>query len=200
MAAVRRLPEPGHDDVPWIDEPWNTATNAAFVVFSLMLLRTVPDSHPFAGELHNLLYLQICAGLASALHHANCVHHGHITIWLDWVPILLSFALAYRYRYMLVGVTWSSLLVLAVAVVILLVDHLAPFLPAPWGHRIWHVAAATGTSMIIADVIGATSGFVFAHEYHTTPTATIINLVTAACVSLLCGLLVLAWRVHRQFP
>ncbi len=127
---------------PWIAEFWNTVSNLPFVVIGVM--RVLSLSHAAEGDVAFVRYLYAifcCAGLASAFHHGVRIRWS---IVVDWIPISCSIVLLCSYSSgallgLIDAVSWFKF---CLALGVLLVDHVSPRMPVPWGHAVWHVLIA----------------------------------------------------------
>jgi len=143
LHSIRRRPEPYLGQGPF-QEHWNTVSNVPFLVIGLLRLWS-----PLGQEktLRQLYVFYVLAGVCSGIHHA-IDFPGSIV--LDWMPISYSLLLWYRYDvvFYLSAATWAQL---GLALGILLVDHLGPVVPVPWGHVLWHITAALAVDAAYQD-------------------------------------------------
>ena len=150
----RPLEEPLFGVFPCIAEFWNTVSNAPFVVIGSLRLILY---HVMMSQVMQILYgLYICAGVLSAFHHASAPRWRKRTIILDWLPILVSIVILIATedgRTTLAHTMVVSWVKFAIAICILISDHLCLPIPPPWGHSFWHVLVAFSIDQLYADSI-----------------------------------------------
>ena len=78
----------------------------------------------------------IFTGICSAIHHATTQKW---TLVIDWIPIAGSILLNLNY---LSFMGLPEALILLMALIWLLTDHVVTPMPPPWGHVVWHIMAA----------------------------------------------------------
>ena len=115
-------------------EKWNTISNLPFIVIGLCRLKQWEDDE----DMMMLYYFYLMAGVCSGIHHALSFRGSLI---LDWIPILFSIGL-WVYYELWSYISWGTWVQVALALAILLTDHLVQLVPVPWGHVMWHIAAA----------------------------------------------------------
>lgn len=127
-----------HTHTPWIAEFWNTVSNLPFILIGIIRLETQSkDPKWFNSCPLQLQYqLMIFTGICSAIHHATTQKW---TIIVDWIPIAFSILLNLNY---LSYAELPEILILLVALIWLLIDHVVTPMPVPWGHVVWHIMAA----------------------------------------------------------
>ncbi len=135
LSTFERRPEvPPFGVVPFINEFWNTLSNAPFIIIALLRL----SEEPFIPMVHDAYFYLILIGIGSSVHHATTPKW---TIIIDWIPILWAL-----YFSVTSGLwqawSWCVLFELGLAFSVLVVDHTTTLIPVPWGHVFWHVLAA----------------------------------------------------------
>ena len=129
---------------PYIAEFWNTISNIPFILIALARL--------YEGTyLVNLYILMAVAGAARGIHHAAAPMYKKYTIILDWIPIAISIVV-FLTNHCLCEVSLTALLELALALVVLVVDHVCTIMPVPWGHVMWHLLAAFSIDAIYQSI------------------------------------------------
>lgn len=166
----RRLEAP-YATSKYVYEFYNTISNVPFVVIGWIRMvesvgRTpswhldaigcreedvLPATRMFIHDISRLhlciLYLYLFymgMGLASGIHHA-VRFHGSLVV--DWIPILCTFVCLLLHfhllhDYLLAKVSMAVVFQLVLAVGVLVMDHVCPLVPVPWGHVVWHLLAA----------------------------------------------------------
>ncbi len=129
LAEFERKPEQFFTHTKWIAEFWNTLSNLPFILIGFIRLEC--DT-----QLKFNYQLMIFTGICSVIHHATTQKW---TLIIDWIPILISLVVNLNY---LSYAEMPEMLILLVAFVWLLIDHIATPVPVPWGHVIWHILAA----------------------------------------------------------
>ncbi len=133
-------------------ELWNTVSNLPFVILGLIRLASV--DHPDGKRLYALF---VAIGVCSGLHHACPPGWRCSSLVLDYIPIVASL---YYGAFIVPLVNVASWVKVALALIVLLVDHLSPFwfeigrplVPVPFGHAFWHVLAALAIDSAYAEV------------------------------------------------
>ncbi len=153
----RKLERPAYGVCPCVGEWWNTVSNVLFVVLGLYRLCVDGVADP---RLHWLYVLYTCAGVGSAIHHA-CAHipGNRWSIYVDWLPIsasILSILLGTgTLALVMTSISARSIAMLLLALATLISDHVSTPIPVPWGHCLWHVAAAIAIDATYQDCIAA---------------------------------------------
>lgn len=132
FAKYRRRVERPYTVLPYIAEFWNTISNLPFIFIGVYRI--------FEGceDLAELYLLMVLAGVASGFHHATTIKWS---IFIDWTPILMT--IIYLINTRMIGkVSLTGILLVSMAFIILLLDHVNRLLPVPYGHVLWHVTAA----------------------------------------------------------
>lgn len=133
-------------------EFWNTISNLPFVIIGLM--RLTQYRHPEA----KLLYILFVAiGVCSGLHHACPPGFRHLSLILDYIPIVASLYHGWFIIPFVSQVTWFKV---GLALLVLVIDHLSPFLTrsgkplvdVPFGHVFWHILAAFAVDSAYSEV------------------------------------------------
>ena len=157
MNFARKPELPYYEYSSWIAEFWNTTSNIIFFVLGMaryydsrqtnMKRRANPQK---PNPMPTLWLLMAAAGVCSAFHHSQTMRW---TIVVDWIPIggNILYVLVYH-RYLLNYVSVAAWCGFAFAMSMLVVDHVATLLPVPWGHVMWHVAAAYSITSAFQDM------------------------------------------------
>lgn len=129
IQQFERKLEPQFTHTKWIAEFWNTVSNLPFILLGLIRLQNETQL-----KLH--YQLMIFTGICSAIHHATTQKW---TLVIDWIPIAGSILLNLNY---LSFMGLPEALILLMALIWLLTDHVVTPMPPPWGHVVWHIMAA----------------------------------------------------------
>lgn len=134
MFLSKRQPEPYFTHSPMIAEWYNTWSNLGFVLCGLYGLQFYSTI-----EAKTMSLCLVLCGLCSMIHHALADYEMFII--LDLMPIVIS--LYYAYQFELVqALSGFEGFCIGAALGLLLMDHAGPLLIPPWGHVLWHLAAA----------------------------------------------------------
>jgi Ceramidase len=138
--------------VPWMAEFWNTISNAPFVLIGVTrYVETLYRSPCGRSDAMPTLWLLLAvSGLCSAAHHSLL---RSWSLRLDQLPIALSVAyVLLGHTHLLLWVSPTSYLCVALALGVLVADHIWTPIPVPWGHVIWHLMAAFAFSSAYQDM------------------------------------------------
>lgn len=146
MKKWKRKPElPFYGRHEWIAEYWNSLSNIPFIVIGLLRWQVIAlDDGPGSYEKNIVAVLYLLytlAGVCSLIHHAI---RWRWSIVIDWIPIAASIGYILVHRDVLFHHMHFiiSVLDIAFALFILIVDHVRTIIPVPWGHVMWHIVAA----------------------------------------------------------
>lgn len=134
----------------YIAEFWNTVSNLPFIILGLFRFYELAAMNHENRSLQLAYVLLAFAGIASGIHHAVNIGYKKWTIFLDWIPILLSLLLIYSQGFIFSVVSWLKIIF---AISVLLVDHFLGLVPVPWGHVFWHILAAFAVDNAYQDVL-----------------------------------------------
>ena len=141
---VTRHPEAAFTHSRWIHEWFCTWSNVWFVVLGAFRLA---DTQADERELIVLYALLVLAGVCSAVHHATVTP---LTLILDWIPIASSVVLCLWWGVYL-HARASTVAACSATLLWVVVDHVHPVMPIPWGHVIWHMSAAWAADALYSD-------------------------------------------------
>lgn len=145
---VTRVEEKEYTHSPRVREWFCTWSNVPFT-----LIATLRLLNGFSGDLTGLLTvlygLLAAAGVCSAIHHGT---PGHATLVIDWLPIATSLTIVF-WNGLLAYAQWSTVAMALFTLAWLLLDHIRPVTPAPWGHVLWHVSAAWAADSLYQDLL-----------------------------------------------